>query len=577
MKKNILVKINDKKCLGLEGETILSLATRNGLKIPTLCHHPDLKPNESCRICLVEVKNGEKKEVVTSCSAKISEGMEITLDSAKVKKLRKINLELLFSDHYEKCSTCDFIDHCQLKKLSAEFGIKENSFSKRRRDAKIDKSTPSMFWDSSKCIECGNCLSTCDEIVGLRIIKNKYTGSAIIFGPDGGRSFSETNCIYCGQCILRCPSGSLQEKSDIEKVERLIGKKGRNILVAQFAPSARYSIAEIFGKESGENYEKKLISGLKKLGFDYVFDVNFGADITTVEEAGELEDRLESKGILPMFTSCCPAWVRYVEIFHHELLPNLTTTKSPNQCLSVAVKTYFSKVVKIPARRIKIVSIMPCVAKKNESQLPELQLGRRNACDYVLTVRETGRILKKKNVDLLKIKDGEFDSLLGEASGAGYIYGASGGVMESALRTVAAKHCENNCQLEFSAVRGLAGVKEASVEIGGKRLEVAVVSGLKNAQKLLKDIKSGVKHYHYVEVMACPGGCLGGGGQPIPTTPEIREQRKNAFYTDDNSKKIRRAHENKDLVKMYEGLNIKPLSEKAEKLFHRRFVKRRKK
>ncbi len=577
MTKEIKIKINSKSYLGEIDETIFEIAEKNKLFIPTLCHHPDLKSNESCRICLVEIIRNGKKEVVASCSTKIFEGMEIFLDTAKVKKSRKLNLELLFSDHYEKCPECNWVDHCQLKKLSAEFGIKENRFSKRRREAKIDKKTSSMFWDSSKCIECGNCLSTCDQIVGLKIIKSKYTGSAIIFGPDGGQSFSETNCVYCGQCILRCPSGSLQEKYDIENVEHLIKKKGRNVLIAQFAPSARYSIAELFGESADKNYEKKLISALKKIGFDYVFDVNFGADITTVEEAEELEDRLESKGALPMFTSCCPAWVRYLEIFHHELLPNLTTTKSPNQCLSVAIKTHFSKVVKISARRIKIVSIMPCIAKKYESQLPELRLGHRPACDYVLTVREAGRLLKKNNIDLSKIEDSEFDSLLSEATGAGYIYGASGGVMESALRTLAAKNCQNDCQLEFSAVRGLKGVKEASVEVAGKKLEVAVVSGLKNAIKLLKDIKSGVKHYHYIEVMACPGGCLGGGGQPIPTTPEIREQRKNAFYTDDSSKKVRRAHENKDLIKMYEGLNAKPLSEKAEKLFHRKFIRRQKK
>ena len=293
MNKNILVKINGKNYKALDGESILDLAKKNNLYIPTLCHHPDLKPEASCRICLVEIGSGKESRIVCACEMKAVEGMEIKLDSQKVKKDRKLNLEMLFSDHIQKCPDCNWEDNCQLKKLADDFDLKTSRFEERRRRFKIDKKTLSMFWDSSKCIECGNCLSTCQNIAGLDNIETKYTGSSIIFGPKGGRSFADTNCVFCGQCILHCPSGSLQENPEINDVEKMLGKKRKNqILVTQFAPSTRYSIGELFGQTAGKNLEKKLITALKLLGFDYVFDVNFGADITTVEEAEELIERI---------------------------------------------------------------------------------------------------------------------------------------------------------------------------------------------------------------------------------------------------------------------------------------------
>jgi iron-only hydrogenase group A len=577
--KKFEITINKKKYTAKEGETILDVAKNNDLYIPTLCHHPDLEPNANCRICLVELKCDSSYKTVCACETEVFEGMEIKLDSPKVKKSRKLNLEMLFSDHAKKCTDCNWHDNCQLKKMSHDFGLTDSRFSQRRRKFKIDQKTHSMFWDSSKCIECGNCLSTCQNIAGLDNIDTKYTGSSIIFGPKGGKTFADTNCVYCGQCIIRCPSGSLQEKSEINEVLKILEKKNsKQILVAQFAPSTRYSIGELFRKNYGKNFEKKLITALKQLGFDYIFDVNFGADITTVEEAEELIEKIESRKDLPMFTSCCPAWVRYVEIFHHELLPNLTSTKSPNQCLGSAVKSYFAKKQKIHPKNIKIVSIMPCVAKKYESKLRDFRTSTGPDIDYVLTVRELARILKDKQIDLEKLEESFFDSLLGDASGAAAIYGSSGGVMESALRTVSAKLSDKDLKrIQFCEVRGLEGIKEASIEIDGRVLEVAVVSGLKNAAKLLKDMKSGIKSYDYIEVMACPGGCLGGGGQPIPTDPEVRCKRSAGFYTDDESKEIRRAHDNKDLQKMYAAIEAKPMSQVAEKLFHRGFVKRIKK
>jgi len=576
--KNVVVKINNKKFKAKKGVTILEIASENNLYIPTLCCHPDLEINANCRLCLVEIVTRDSSEIVTACSTKICDGMEIKLDTPKVKKIRKINLEMLLSDHIQKCEDCNWQDNCELKKLADEFGIKESRFSSRRRKFKIDKKTP-IFWDSSKCVECGNCLSTCQQIAGLDNIGTKYRGSSIIFGPKDGESFFNTNCVYCGQCVIRCPSGSLQENSELPEVEKLLArKKKKQILVAQFAPSSRYSIGELFGRPVGENLEKKLITALKALGFDYVFDVNFGADITTVEEAEEFIDRLESKKNLPMFTSCCPAWVRYVEIFHHELLPNLATTKSPNHNLAMAIKSYFAKKIKVRSSRIKIVAIMPCIAKKYESKLDELKFNRRPEVDHVLTVREIACLIKSKEIDLLTLDENDFDSPLGEASGAGAIYGASGGVMESALRTVARRLSEKDfSKLQFNEVRGLKGMKDAVIQINDESIEVAVVSGLANAARLLKDLKSGIKGYNYIEVMACPGGCLGGGGQPIPTTPEIREKRREAFYLDDEKKAVRRADENQDLKKMYEILDMKPLSEKAEKMFHRKFIKRKKK
>lgn len=576
MNKFFEIKINGKKYRVKEGETILEIAQKNKLYIPTLCFHPDLRPNANCRLCLVETKTKNGSSLVTACSTKVLPDLEIKLNTAQVKKIRKINLEMLLSDHIKKCDDCNWRDNCELKTLAAEFGIKESRFSERRRKFKIDAKTPSMFWDSSKCVECGNCLSTCKEISGLDNIATDYKGSSIIFGPKGGRSFADTNCVFCGQCVLHCPSGSLQEKSEVHLVEQLLRRKRGNIVVAQFAPSTRYSIGELFGLPPGENLERKLVTALKKIGFDYVFDLNVGADITTIEETEEFIERFESKKGLPMFTACCPAWVRYVEIFHHLLIPHLTTTKSPNHCLAAAIKSYFAKKIKVKPKRIKIVAIMPCVAKKYESNLEELRFGRRPEVDFVLTVREAARLLKLKGINLAQEENSEFDSPFGQATGAGVIYGASGGVMESALRTAVAKLSDGEMnKLQFSEVRGMSGIKEAIVDVDGQNLEVAVVSGLANAARVIKDMKSGIRRYNYIEVMACPGGCLGGGGQPIPTTPEIREKRKAAYYIDDEKKPLRRADENKELKKMYEMLDAKPLSDRARQLFHRGFVKRK--
>lgn len=573
--KNVSISINGKKFTAASGLTILEVAKKHSLYVPTLCYHPDLVPNASCRLCLVEVKIGSESEIVTACSTKIVENMEVRLDTQKVKALRKINLEMLISDHIKKCPTCNWKDNCQLLKLAAEFNIKESRFEPRRRKFKIDEKCPSILWDSAKCIECGNCISACNQITGLDEIEVKYRGHSIIFGPKGGKSFADTDCVFCGQCIAHCPSGSLQEKSNVDEVLKALENKKKNILVAQFAPSTRYSIGELFGN-NGENLEFKLVAALKEIGFDYVFDINTGADITTIEESQELVDKIQNKDESTLFTSCCPAWVRYVEKFHHDFIPNLTTTKSPAQCLAAAIKSYFAKKKKIDPKKIIIVEIMPCVAKKYEAILPENNRNFKPEVNHVLTVREAARILKDKKIDLPNLTDQEFDSPLAESSGAAAIYGSSGGVMESALRTAAFRLDKSNIsRLEFKEVRGMDGIKETSVEIDGVNLNVAVVSGLKNAAKLLKDIKSGTVRYNYVEVMACPGGCLGGGGQPLPVSPEIRLKRSQNFYIDDQKKEVRRAHENKDLQKMYEFLEAKPLSDKSIRLFHRKFVKRR--
>ena len=574
------IKINGKNYSFENGETVLEIARRNKIDIPTLCYHSDYKPEANCRLCLVEIGSGREAKIVTSCSTKAVSDLEIKTDTAKVKKIRKINMEMLFSDHAQKCNACDWRYNCQLKKLAADFGLENSRFDLRRRKFKIDKATPSILWDSSKCVECSGCKSTCDQITGLNIIEPRYRGSSIIFAPRGGKSFADTNCIYCGQCVVHCPAGSLQEADDLTEVKKILsGKKKGEILIAQFAPSVRFSIGELFNQKPGENLEKKVVSGLKKLGFDYVFDVNLGADITTIEEAAELKERIESGKNMPMFTSCCPAWVRYIEIFQHDLIPNLTSTKSPNQILSVVVKGYFAKKIGVSPRKIKIVSIMPCVAKKYESGLKELRISGINPCDKVLTVRELGRLLKEKDIDLLKLADEDFDCTLGNSTGAAMIYGASGGVMESALRTMIESSGDDKLdKLNFKAVRGLSGLKETSVTLkNGKILELAVVSGMKNAIKLIQDIRSGVKHYDYIEVMACPGGCLGGGGQPMPVDNQIREARRAGFYIEDEKKVVRRAHENKEVLSIYSSMNLIPNSGRSKKLFHRRFVKRRKK
>jgi len=561
------VIINNKKINFKAGQTILDLVNANGFEVPTLCHHPDLKVQANCRICVVEVKG--RKGLMTACSTLAEEGMEISTESPRVKAARLMNLELIFAEHTRKCATCTLRFDCELLRLATKYKVKINRFKERKDKRNIYKFANAVEIDGTQCIDCRNCVESCSQTQKIDYLKMSGTGSSREVVPVDNKDVA---CIYCGQCTLHCPVAAAQEQYDGDKFEALIKDKSK-IVVAQFAPSIRVSIGEEFGLPYGENCEGKVISALKKLGCNHVFDVNFGADITTITEAEELLERLKNKkSVFPMMTSCCPAWVAYVEFYHPELIPNLTSARSAHIHLGGAIKTYWAQKKKINPKKIVVVSIMPCTAKKYEAARPELSLNDKPLVDLVLTTRELAYLIKKNRIDFNKLADSQVESLFNNGSGAAAIYGASGGVMESALRSANAivcskskkKFCDNH--LEFKEVRGLAGFKEATVDLDGKKLKVGVVNGIGNIKNVLPKLKK----YHYIEVMSCPGGCLGGGGQPIPTTRAIRQKRLEGLYAIDKKRNVRRAHENKLMMEYY---NFAKENNLSAKVLHTKFTK----
>lgn len=566
------IKINNKAYEGAAGQTILEIARENGLKIPALCYHPDLSVKANCRLCLVEIKGQEK--LVTSCSTVIREGLEIYTDSPRVKRAREINLELLFAEHAEKCGDCISRYNCDLLDFARRYKIKINRFLDRKSSRPTYRFANAVEIDGTQCIDCQNCVEACHH-QGIDYLEIAGHGANQEIKPVADKKVA---CIYCGQCANVCPVAAAQEQGAWSEVEKAIQDK-RKIVVAQFAPAVRVSIGEEFGLPVGSNCEGKIYTSLKKIGFNKVFDINFGADITTMTEAEELMERLgDKKAVFPMMTSCCPAWVAYVEFYHPELIPNLTSARSPHIHSAGAIKTYWAKKKGVAAKNIIVVSVVPCTAKKYEAARPALQLNGRPLVDYVLTTRELAFLIKKRGLDFKKLPDGKGDPLFNEGSGAAAIYGASGGVMESALRSAADFACAAQkkatlksghickSRLEFKDVRGMAGFKEATVNLAGRKLKVGVVNGIGNFPRVLPKLKK----YHYIEVMACPGGCLGGGGQPIPTTKAIRNKRMAGLYSIDQSRGVRRAHENKAMVKYYDWVKENKLS---SQLLHTKFKK----
>lgn len=555
----MFVKINNKKVRFEKGETVLELIRASGFDVPTLCHHPDLKVQANCRICAVEIKGC--KSLMTACSTLAEEGMEIFTDTDRVQKARLLNLELIFAEHDIKCATCTFRFDCELLKLAAKYKIKINRFVSRKAKRKVYKFANAVEIDSSQCIDCRNCVEVCSTIQKINYLEISGKGTDQEVAPVKDK---KTACIYCGQCALHCPVASAQEQYHGDQVEQALRNKNK-IVVAQFAPSVRVALGEEFGLPYGTNCEGKIVSALKKLGCRNVFDVNFGADLTTLVEAEELLEKLDDKkAVLPMMTSCCPSWVAYVEFYHPELVPNLTTSRSPHIHLAGAIKTYWAQKNKLKARDIVVVSIVPCTAKKYEASRVELGLDGKPLVDIVLTTRELAYLIKKNKIDFVKLKDASSDRLFNSGTGAAAIYGASGGVMESALRTANSLICAQSknaaCEnhLEFREVRGLKGFKEATFNLDGRKLKVGVVNGIGNIDKVLSKLKK----YHYIEVMACPGGCLGGGGQPQPTTKEIRQKRLEGLYNIDKSRTLRRAHENKEMLQYYEFVKKNKLEAK---------------
>jgi NADH-quinone oxidoreductase subunit G/NADP-reducing hydrogenase subunit HndD len=568
--KRIKVKINGKEIICREGQTILEVARENDIFIPSLCNHPDFPVKANCRICVAEIKG--QNRLVTSCSTAVADKMEIRTDTEKVKKARNLNIELIFAEHIEKCASCVWRFECPLLELAERYKILITTFRDRKGKRSTYKFANAVEIDGSQCIDCRNCIDACGLLQNIHYLELDGKGHNQEVVPTKNK---DIHCILCGQCAVHCPVSAAQEQTQYEEVEKIL-KNEKKIVVAQFAPSIRVSIGENFGLPYGKIVTGQIVSALKELGFDYVFDVNFGADITTIVEAEELLERIKKGGVLPMITSCCPAWVNYVEFYHSEIIPHLTTARSPHIHLGAIIKTYWARKMKIKPKDVVVVSVMPCTAKKYEAIRSELKVKGLYPVDYVLTTREFSFMLKKRFINLGDLPMQKADNPLGEHSSGAALYGGSGGVMEAALRAAAYKVSRGrnklvNNRLEFKEVDGMKKVKEATVSLAGRRLRVAVVNGIGQIEPILANLDK----YDYIEVMACPDGCIGGGGQPIPTTEEIRQKRLAALRRLSEKLPVRHSYANKEALEVVSWAHQQG-QKFAHSIFHTNYKKKTK-
>jgi iron-only hydrogenase group A len=576
----VQLTINNIKVNAEEGMTILDAAKSVGIHIPTLCHLKALAPTGACRICVVEVQG--QRSLTPSCAFPVYDGMTVETNSPRVRRARKTIVELLIENHPQDCLVCVRNKNCELQDLSEKYSVREHRYVGESKEHAIDISSASLERDPAKCILCGRCVRVCHEIQKVGAIDFTNRGFASIVTTPYNKGLNISDCILCGQCILVCPTAALREKGSLKEVANALNDRNKFTIV-QVAPAVRATLGEEYNLPLGTDVTGQLVTGLRRLGFKKVFDTNFAADLTIMEEATELIGRIKNGSKLPMFTSCCPGWVKYIEQNRPGLLDHLSTCKSPHEMEGAVLKTYFAKKMGINPKDIFVVSIMPCTVKKYESSRNELSENNMPDVDAVLTTRELVRFFKVAGIEFGDLPQANFDNPLGESTGAAVIFGTSGGVMEAALRTAYFKISGKELDiLDFEPVRGSGGIKEASVKIDGldlptgqAGLNIAVVNGIGNVKKVLDDIQNGTSKYHFIEVMACPGGCINGGGQPIHQKTDKIQKRMKALYQIDSKMKLRRSHENESVKVLYKEFLIEPNSHKAHEILHTEYFDRK--
>lgn len=591
--KNISLNINGSKLEVPKGSTILDAAKMANIHIPTLCYHKDLCVAGNCRVCVVEQEGN--KRLVAACATPVENEMEIRTNTLKVRNARRHIIQLLLAEHHSDCTKCYKNGNCELQRISADLKILDQEFTELKtwEVYTIDKYSPSIIKDDSKCIRCQRCVRTCSELQGVNALTVANKGAKMHITTFRNKPISDVVCTNCGQCINHCPTGALVERNYIEEVWEALADSNKHVVV-QTAPAVRVGLGEEMGAQPGTRVTGKMVAALKQLGFDSVLDTDFTADLTIMEEGTELLTRLKQTLVeknetvqLPLLTSCSPGWIKYIEHMYAKDLSNLSTCKSPQQMFGALAKTYYADARNLDPEKIVSVSIMPCTAKKFESSRPEMHDSGYRDVDFVLTTRELAIMIKQAGIEMMQLADAKYDRLMGDSTGAGVIFGATGGVMEAALRTAYELVTGREIPFEnlnITPVRGMDGLKEASLVIenplpdwhflNGVELKCAIAHGLVNAKTIMDEITNGTSPYHFVEVMACPGGCLGGGGQPIPTNPEIRQKRAEAIYQEDANMTLRKSHDNPDVLKIYEDFLGAPLGEKSHHLLHTKYTPR---
>lgn len=576
--EKVNIKINGMPISVPANYTILEAAREAGIDVPTLCYLKEINEIGACRICVVEVKGA--RSLATACVYPVNEGMEVFTNTPKVREARKTNLELLLSTHDKKCLSCVRSGDCELQRLCKEYQVEnESRFEGDNTVYEIDDSAAHMYRDNNKCILCRRCVAACKHNQGVAVIGPNERGQATHIGCAFETPLGETNCVSCGQCIVVCPTGAISEKDQTEEVWKALADPNKHVVV-QTAPSVRATLGEAFGMPVGTNVEGKMAAALRRLGFDKVFDTDFGADLTIMEEANEFVERVKNGSVLPIITSCSPGWVKFCEHFFPEFIPNLSSCKSPQQMFGAITKTYYAQKMGIDPKDIFCVSIMPCTAKKFEVGREDQSAAGVPDVDVALTTRELARMIKRAGLMFENLPDENFDAPLGESTGASVIFGATGGVMEAALRTaVETLTGEELEKVEFTEVRGTDGIKEATYQVAGMEVKAAICSGLANAKVLLNRIKNGEANYHIVEVMACPGGCVNGGGQPtqpasVRNFVDLKSIRAKVLYDLDENMPLRKSHDNPAIKEVYENFLGKPGSHKAHEVLHTSYVKR---